>query len=53
MRSHRDLPGAKHDLEIMMAPNGQMAAFQIFVGVERELVAYLAAQLESDAQMLA
>ncbi len=53
MRSCRDLPMAEHDLEVMMAPNGQMAAFRQFVDLERELAAYLVAQLRDDEQMLA
>lgn len=53
MRSYRDLPMAEHDLEVMMAPNGQMATFREFVDLERELAAYLAAHLRADEQMLA
>ena len=52
MRSYRDLPMAEHDMEVMMAPNGQMAAFRAFVDLERELVAYLTAHLKADEQML-
>ena len=52
MRSYRDLPMAEHDLEAMMAPNGQMAAFREFVGLERALATYLAAHLRADEQML-
>ena len=52
MRSYRDLPMADHDVEVMMAPDGQMAAFREFVDLERELAASLAAQLKDDEQML-
>jgi len=52
MRSHRDLPMAAHDLEAMMAPDGQMAAFRQFVDLERELATSLAAHLTDDEQML-
>jgi hypothetical protein len=52
MRSYRDLPMAGHDLEVMMAPNGQMAAFREFVDIERELAASLAAHLRADEEML-
>ena len=52
MRSYRDLPTAEHDLDVMMAPNGQMAAFREFVDLERELVAFMAAHLEADEEML-
>jgi hypothetical protein len=53
MRSYRDLPMAEHDVDVMMAPNGQMAAFREFVDLERELVAFLAVHLEADEEMLA
>jgi hypothetical protein len=52
MRSYRDLPKAEHDLKVMMAPAGQMAAFRDFVDLERELVAWLTAHLSADEQML-
>ena len=52
MRSYRNLPMAEHDLEVMMAPSGQMAAFREFVDLERELVAWLTAHLRADEQML-
>ena len=52
MRSYPDLPMAEHDLEVMMAPDGQMAAFREFVDLERELVASLTAHLTADEQML-
>ena len=52
MRSYRDLPMAEHDLEALMAPDGQMVAFREFVGVEREFAASLAAHLSADEQML-
>ena len=52
MRSCRDLPMADHDVEVMMAPHGQMAAFREFVDLERELAASLAAHLKDDEQML-
>jgi hypothetical protein len=52
MRSYRDLPMAEHDANVMMAPNGQMAAFRAFVELERELVAFLAAHLKADEEML-
>jgi hypothetical protein len=53
MRSYRDLPMAEHDVDVMMAPNGQMAAFREFVELERELVAFLAVHLKADEEMLA
>jgi hypothetical protein len=53
MRAYRDLPMAHHDLGVMTAPDGQMAAFREFVDLERELVAYLSAQLTADERMLA
>jgi len=43
---------AEHDLEVMMAPNGQMAAFRDFVDLERAFAKYLAANLSADEQML-
>ena len=52
MRSYRDLPMAEHDVEVMMAPNGQMAAFRAFVDLERDVVAYLTAHLSADEEML-
>jgi hypothetical protein len=52
MRSCRDLPMAAHDMEAMMDPNGQMAAFREFVELERQLAAFLAAHLSADEQML-
>jgi hypothetical protein len=52
MRSYRDLPVANHDLNVMMAPDGQMAAFREFVDLERELVARLTAHLGEDERML-
>ena len=52
MRSYRDLPMADHDVQVMMAPDGQMAAFREFVDLERELAASLTAQLQDDEQML-
>ncbi len=43
---------AEHNMDVMMDPNGQMAAFRAFVDHERELVTYLTEHLRTDEQML-
>ena len=52
MRSCRDLPMAEHDMDVMMDPKGQMAAFRDFVDQERALVDFLSARLRADEDML-
>ena len=52
MRSYRDLPMAAHNMEVMMDPNGQMAAFKTFVDIERELAAFLQTSVEENEKML-
>src|SRR5688572_5625055 len=52
MRSYRDLPMAAHNMDVMMDPNGQMAAFREFVDIERELAEYLKASVEENEKML-
>jgi hypothetical protein len=53
MRGCRDLPMGRHDFAAMAAPDGQMEAFRRFVGLERELVAFLEAKLVDEEKMLA
>jgi hypothetical protein len=52
MAGCRDLPVARHDEAAMAAPDGQGAAFERYVAVERELVTLLTAKLQEDEQML-
>ena len=52
MRSYRDLPMAEHDMEVMMAADGQMAAFREFVDLERNFSVSLTAHLKAHEQML-
>jgi hypothetical protein len=52
MRGYRDLPMGRHDMAVMADPQGQMEAFRRFVGLERELVAFLNAKLVEEEKML-
>ena len=52
MEACRDLPMGRHDLAIMMDPNGQMAAFRRFVEIERELISLLQTRLQQDEAKL-
>lgn len=48
MAGYRDLPMARHDMQVMADPTGQAEAFQRFVALERELLALLQSSLEQD-----
>jgi hypothetical protein len=50
MASYRDLPVARHDMHVMADPNGQAAAFQLFIARERELLELLQRKLREDEQ---
>lgn len=52
MRSYRDLPMAAHNMDVMMDPEGQMAAFTAFVDLERGLVTFLQDHLRDDEALL-
>jgi len=52
MAGYRDLPMGRHDLKVMADPEGQLEAFQRFVGVERELLGLLQAKLDQDQTLL-
>jgi hypothetical protein len=52
MAGYRTLPMGRHDMTVMTDPNGQMAAFQRFVEVKRELMTLLQANLETDETLL-
>lgn len=52
MRGYRDLPMAEHNMEVMMDPNGQGAAFREFVELERALAGFLTESVKEDEQML-
>jgi hypothetical protein len=52
MTGYRNLPMGRHDMTVMTDPNGQMAAFQQFVAVERGLLALLQTKLEAEEQLL-
>ena len=51
MESCRDLPMGRHDMSVMTDPNGQMEAFQQFIGAERDLMALLQQRLAVAEQM--
>lgn len=53
MAGYRELPMGPHDMAIMTDPNGQMAAFRRFVGLERELLEFFQAKLTQDERFLA
>ncbi|MBI3965305.1 MAG: hypothetical protein HY329_06690 [Chloroflexi bacterium] len=48
----RDLPMARHDMKVMTDPEGQAAAFQCYVAIERELLQLLQAKLEEEETLL-
>ena len=52
MTSYRDLPMARHDPAIMSRPDGQNAAFQQLVAIERELQDLLRTKLVQDEHLL-
>jgi hypothetical protein len=51
MAGYRDLPMARHDLEVMADPEGQAAAFRRFVAIERELLELLQAKLQQEGTL--
>lgn len=53
MAGCRDLPMARHDMAVMIEPQGQAEAFRRFVDVERELLALLQAKLDQETHLLA
>jgi hypothetical protein len=51
MAGYRDLPMARHDMQVMADPKGQAEAFQRFVALERELLALLHTSLEQSGEV--
>ena len=49
--AYRDLPMARHDMQVMADPAGQIEAFRRFVALERELLELLGRKLEQDQAM--
>jgi hypothetical protein len=52
MAGYRDLPMGRHDEAMMADPAGQAEAFQRFVAIEREILAFLRTQVEQDERLL-
>jgi hypothetical protein len=52
MAGYRDMPMAPHDLAVMTDPNGQAAAFQRVIAVERDLLELLRTKVEQDEAMV-
>lgn len=52
MAGYRSLPMGRHDMAVMIDPNGQMDAFRQFVALEREILELLQAKLKIDEAML-
>jgi hypothetical protein len=52
MAGYRDLPMARHDPAVMSRPDGQAAAFQQLVAVERELLELLHTKIAQDDHLL-
>ena len=52
MTGYSEMPMGPHEMSVMAEPNGQAAAFQRLVVVERDLLDYLRTKLEQDETML-
>ena len=52
MAGYRNLPMARHDVDVLADPEGQAEAFKRFVAIERELQALLRAKLEEEEELL-
>jgi hypothetical protein len=52
MAGYRDLPMGRHDEAMMADPAGQAEAFQRFVAIEREILAFLRTKVEQDERLL-
>ena len=52
MAGYRDIPDGVHDMAALGNPAGQMAAFERYVAVERELTALLTEKLAEEMRML-